>query len=93
MKVKISDDFVQKLNNQIEYIARDKPVAARKLKLAILTGIKKLARHPYSARRSIYFEDESIREMIIKGYKIIYRVESSSNEMVVFGFIRSQNTP
>ena len=93
MKVKISDDFVQKLNSQIEYIARDKPVAARKLKSAILTGIKKLAQHPYSARRSIYFEDESIRELIIKGYKIIYRVESSSNEMVVFGFIRSQNAP
>jgi plasmid stabilization system protein ParE len=42
MKVELLDVFVEQLNEQVDYIARDKPSAARKFKNDILTEVKKL---------------------------------------------------
>lgn len=93
MKIKISGVFLEKLNQQIDFIARDKPGAARKFKNDILARIRKISRLPMAARRSVYFEDDHIREIIFKGYKIIYRIKPTDNEIEVFGFLRSQESP
>ena len=90
MKIKITDDFLQKLSDQIEYIAKDKPQAARKFKSEVISKIRKLARFPSASRKSIYFEDEHIRDLIVIGHKIVYRIKPGETEVEVFGFIRSQ---
>lgn len=68
MKIKILDSFSLKLINQIKYIAKDKPKAARKFKKDIITQIKQLNTMPYKNKASIYFNDKNIRDLTFKGY-------------------------
>lgn len=46
MKIEFRDSFIIKLNRQINYIAADKPQAARKFRKDLLQRIQGLAEHP-----------------------------------------------
>ena len=91
MDIKILESFSEKLNSQIKYIARDKPIAARKFKQGVIEAIKAIPKMPYKNRKSIYFENDEIRDLIFKGYKIVYRINKSTNCIEVFGFVNFQN--
>ena len=45
-----------------------------------------LSQFPYKNKQSIFFDDQNIRDLIFKGYIIVYRVKES--EIEVFGFIK-----
>jgi len=90
MKIKILQSFSFKLADQVEYIAKDKPVAARKFKNEILFLLKQIPKNPFSNRKSIYFDNTNIRDLIFKGYVIVYRVNISKEIIEVFGFIKYQ---
>ena len=85
MKLKILDSFNTDLNEQVEYIAKDKPFAARKFKKEVINLLKDLKSYPYKNRKSIYFKNENIRDLILKGYTIVYLIK---NEIEVFGIIK-----
>ncbi|MEH6765006.1 MAG: type II toxin-antitoxin system RelE/ParE family toxin [Aequorivita antarctica] len=68
MKIKILKSFSNKLADQVEFIAEDKPIAARKFKKDVLHTLNNLKILPYKQRKSIYFDDENIRDLIFKGY-------------------------
>jgi plasmid stabilization system protein ParE len=93
MKLKISKSFFDKLNNQIEYIASDKPYAARKFKSDILKIIKEIPNHPLSFRKSIFFDRDDIRDLVYKSYIIVYKINYVENSIEVFGFTRLENNP
>jgi plasmid stabilization system protein ParE len=93
MKILITDEFLRKRNSQIEYIARDKPKAARQFKEVVFSKIRSLEKFPKASRKSVYFNNENIREGIIKRYKIIFRINPKKDQIEIFGFIRSQNKP
>jgi len=54
MKIKVTKNFSDKLNSQVNYIAKDKPSAARKFKEEIMLRIKGIANRPYQNRKSIF---------------------------------------
>lgn len=93
MKVKITTSFRDKLNHQIDFIAKDKPQAARKFKERILNKIKELATMPFKHRPSIYFENENIRDLVIEGYVVVYSVNLSEDTNEVFGFTKYEGDP
>ena len=86
MKVRILKSFSDKFNRQLQYISADKPLASKKFRKDVIVLIKKLSDFPYKHRQSIFFENEDIRNLIFKGYIIIYRVKNTDIE--VFGFIK-----
>lgn len=45
---------------------------------------------PYKNRRSIYFEDENIRDLIFQSYKIVYRILPSEKTIEIFGLIKEE---
>ncbi|NVO10724.1 MAG: type II toxin-antitoxin system RelE/ParE family toxin [Bacteroidales bacterium] len=91
MKVIFKDTFLHRLESQIEYISLDSPVRARKFTSDLLKRIKEIPKNPFRYRKSIYFEDETIRDLIYKGYTIVFRITEESIE--VFGFVKYQNEP
>ncbi|MEI6050712.1 MAG: type II toxin-antitoxin system RelE/ParE family toxin [Bacteroidota bacterium] len=91
MKIVFKDTFIIRLENQIEYIALDSPKRARKFKTDLLTRIKEIQTNPYRYRKSIYFEDKSIRDLIFKGYTIAFRIIEENIE--AFGFVKYQKGP
>jgi plasmid stabilization system protein ParE len=91
VKIRFLDAFVYSLKNQVEYIALDKPNAAKKFKLKILSTLKTLPKFPYQNRKSIYFDDDCIRDLIIMGYTVVYKIDQAKDEIVVFGMRKQQN--
>ena len=88
MRIKFSDGFVQKLTAQVEFIAIDKPMAARKFKNDLLKNSNKDLKNPFHFRKSIYFENEMVRDYIFKGYTIVYKIDLAEKEIIIFGFIK-----
>ena len=91
MKIKISEIFYKKFVKQIDYISADKPKAARQFRDDVLGKIKGIPSMPYRNRRSLFYEDDNIRDLIFKGYIIIYRIKE--NEIDVFGFVKYTDKP
>jgi plasmid stabilization system protein ParE len=90
MKVELLDTFVEQLNDQFDYIARDKPSAARKFKNEIRDQVMKLSENPMLHRRSIYYEDENHRDMVFKGYKVIFKIDEPKDTVFVIGLVNMQ---
>ena len=90
MKIVFKDTFLHRLENQIEYISLDSPTRAKNFKNNLLERIREIARNPYRHRQSIYFDDTEIRDLIYKGYTIVFRI--TKDQIEVFGFVKYQNS-
>ena len=62
----------------LDYIAQDKKSASVKFANKLEKVINSLVDNPYKYRKSRYFDDENIRDMIFEGYTIVYKVEQDS---------------
>jgi plasmid stabilization system protein ParE len=91
MKIIYKDTFVDRLEKQLRYIAKDSPKSAKKLKTELIQRIKEIPANPYLNRKSIYFENDLIRDLIFKGYTVVFRI--NKNQIEVFGFTKYQENP
>lgn len=91
MKVELQDSFLEKLEETIDFIARDKPKAARKFKNDLISELRKMGDFPFRCKPSIYFQDPSIRDMVFKGYTVVYKVYEKEGALVVFGLVKLQS--
>jgi len=66
MKVKIFPAFRTKLLKQLDFIAADKPVAAKKFQNDIFELVDQISSMPYKHRQSIYYTDKNIRDIVLK---------------------------
>jgi plasmid stabilization system protein ParE len=90
MKIILKTSFLNRLANQVEYIALDSPSRARKFKNDLFDRIREIPKNPYLFRKSVYFDNTSIRDLIFKGYTIVFKIEV--NSITVFGFIKYQHS-
>lgn len=93
MKIRFSESFSIKFRKQIAFIAKDKPGAAEKFRSDVLDIIADIPGMPLKNRKSFFYNDDLIRELTFKGYLIIYRIDESKNEIVVFGFMKYVEKP
>ncbi len=80
--------YFNNLRQIIRFIALDSPNNARAFKKALEEKIKHIPQFPYANRKSIYFDDENIRDMIFKGYSVVYWVDKSNNQLVILGIVK-----
>jgi plasmid stabilization system protein ParE len=66
MKIKILKSFSDKFIRHLQYITADKPKASIKFKRNLLSEIKKIIHFPHKHRKSIFFENEDIRDLVYK---------------------------
>jgi mRNA-degrading endonuclease RelE of RelBE toxin-antitoxin system len=92
MKIEIASEFLFLLENQVRYIAYDKPLAAKKFKKDLLLNIKKDLIHPFHFKKSIYYNDEKIRVYVFKDYTSVYKFDIENQIVTVFGFIKHKET-
>ena len=93
MKTIITENFKFKLADQIEYIAKDKPFAAQNFRKQLIKQIKEIHKLPYKNRRSIFFDDDIYRDLIYKGYIIIYKIDITNQTIIIFGFTKYEDNP
>lgn len=91
MRIKYKKSFTDRFIKQLDYIAFDSKDAAKSFQKGFLIEIKRIRNNPQICRKSIYFNDANIRDLIFKGYVIIYRI--NEHEIEVFGFVKYQDNP
>lgn len=91
MRIVYKDSFVKRLEVQIDYIAQDKPIAANKFKHDLLDKIIEASKNPLMCRKSIYFNEDFICDLIFKGYTIVFRI--NSDQLEIFSFVKFQEKP
>jgi len=84
--------FSKQLKQVIEYIAQDKPSASMKFKNELKESINLIPNNPIMYRQSNYFEDKNIRDMVHKGYTIIYRIRPIKKEIEILKIFK-KNKP
>lgn len=92
MKINFTEDFLFALEDQVDYIAQDKPKAAKKFKNDLIKKIKKDIQNPFLFKKSQYFDNENIRDYIFKEYVSVYEVNSKEETVLVFAFIKYRNS-
>ncbi len=75
MRVQESVKFKKNLKNILIYISRDKKIAAVNFKNNLKKLIQNLKFMPYKYRKSYFYDDENIRDLIFKGYVIPYLID------------------
>ena len=74
MQIKQQELFKNQFKVIFENIAKDKVSAAKKFKKDLFTVIKNIPNMPYKYRKSYYSADEKVRDMIFRGYTIVYKI-------------------
>lgn len=88
MKIKLTIEFNYDLNDIVDFIAKDKPIAARNFKNDLVKKLKKDLVNPLHFKKSIYFEDEIYRDYVFKGYTTIIRIERKEETVYVIGILK-----
>ncbi|MFT4197609.1 MAG: type II toxin-antitoxin system RelE/ParE family toxin [Pseudoxanthomonas sp.] len=82
MKVVWSEEATSSLHRIVAYIAKDSPVAARKVAARLLLRSRQLGEPPLLGRRLPEYPDDDLRELLERPWRIIYRVTPETIEIV-----------
>ena len=74
-QIKWTEPALNDLNEIAEYIALDKPAAAKKLVKNVFKAIKRLKDSPESGKKPSELPQTNYREVIVGPCRIFYRVE------------------
>ena len=88
MKIERAKLFDIRLESIIFYIAKDSKRNAKKLKNKFQNSINDLDYMPYKFRKSYYFEDENIRDLIVEGYTIPYLIDTEENRIIILDIFK-----
>ena len=75
MVIKYKPKFERELKIIFDFIAKDSLSRAREFRDELIAKIERTAQAPFICRKSINFNDESIRDLIFKGYVIPYLID------------------
>ena len=75
MVIKYKPKFERELKIIFDFIAKDSLSRAREFRNELIAKRERTAQTPFICRKSINFNDESIRDLIFKGYVIPYLID------------------
>ena len=90
MNFEFDDRFIKAVNDIESFIALDRLERAEKFKNDIIDKISSLDFMPKRCRKSTLANDESIRDLIFKGYIIVFKIQ---NDTIKVLYIYKENEP
>nr|DAN55425.1 MAG TPA: ParE toxin of type II toxin-antitoxin system, parDE [Caudoviricetes sp.] len=75
MVIEYKPKFERELKIIFDFIAKDSLNRAREFRNELIAKIERTAQTPFICRKSINFNDESIRDLIFKSYVIPYLID------------------
>lgn len=72
-----------KLQSIQEFISENNPKNARRWVAETIEKTKSLETHPYLGRVFSRFHHEYVRELLVKSYRIIYRIDETSSSIFI----------
>ena len=92
MEIIRSKKYTLSLQNIITYISKDSKTRAFNFKNELDKVVNDLVNMPYKFRPSIYFKDENKRDLIFKGYTIVYKIDEPKDTITIIGIKKYQNS-
>lgn len=92
MRIVKSSKFNSQFKEVLYFIALDSKNSAKTFKNELIKKVNDLVNMPLKFRQSIYFEDESIRDLIFKGYTIVYKVDELQEIITIIGMKKQQES-
>ena len=86
--IKDDEPFSSSLKEILRFIASDSKSRAFTFNSGLFTCINNIPNMPYKYRKSLYHEDEQIRDCIFKGYTIPYIVDEEKKTIVVLDIFK-----
>ncbi|QKE29382.1 toxin-antitoxin system, toxin component, RelE/ParE family [Arcobacter acticola] len=77
--------YLQKLQSIMEFIAQDSVNLAIKFQVELDEIIDDIPNMPFKYRKSIYFNNNNIRDLIFKGYVVPYKIDTAKNQIIIIG--------
>ena len=72
----------------MEFIAQDSVQNAIDFQVELDQMVENCAYFPYKYRKSIYFDNEEIRDLIYKGYVIPYLIDPEKRTLTFMGIVK-----
>ena len=76
-------EYLDGMKNIISFIARDSASRAKSFKQQLDRRIDDLVHFPYKYRQSVHHTSKEVRDLIYKGYTIVYRINISKDKIEV----------
>ena len=76
--IKYKPKFERELKAVFDFIAKDSLNSAREFRNELIAKIERVAQMPLICRKSINFDDESIRDLIFKSYVIPFAIKDDA---------------
>lgn len=92
MRIKLTIEFNYDLKDIIDFISKDKPLAARKFKIELIKNIKKDLKQPFLFKKSIYIDDDNIRDYVFKGYTVVFKINSELETVLVVAILKHRKS-
>ncbi len=93
MQINRSPRYKNNLFQILDYIAQDKLSASEDFLNELDKLINNLPNFPFKFRKSKYFDDEDIRDMIYSGYTLVYRVDKAKNTIDIVRIFHKNKPP
>jgi len=93
MRILKSEEFLLSLQEIMEFIAEDSVAEAISFERRFEEKIDALPFSPYKYRRSIFFSDDDIRDLIFKGYVIPYLIDREHSALLILGMTKYRENP
>jgi len=88
MKIRKYKKYNSQLKKILSYIVKNNPKNAQYFKKELDKKILSLPHMPYKYRKSIYFDNENIRDLIYKWYTIPYLIDEDKKSIVLLGITK-----
>ena len=92
MRIKLTVEFNYDFKDIIDFISRDKPLAARKFKIELIKNIKKDLKQSFLFKKSIYFDDENTRDYVFEGYTVVFKVDVALETVLVVAILKHRKS-
>jgi addiction module RelE/StbE family toxin len=82
VKIIWSDRALSNMTEIGDYIAQDRPQAARQLVARLRKRVQQLKTFPRSGRKVEAWNQDDLRETVESGYRIVYQIQEKQIEIV-----------
>ena len=88
MKIVYNSDFIRHLQNIWDYISDSGVSSANKFNVNLKIKIETIVNFPYKFRKSLYYQNDDIRDYIFKGYIIPYLIDAENNQIIILDIFK-----
>jgi len=88
MQIEKDERFARNLKAILRFIAFDSKQKARAFNSSLFRVIATIPSMPYRFRSSRYYQEETIRDLIFKGYTIPFLIDSDGEKIILLDIFK-----